>query len=108
MDSLFDRILGLVRTTGERCVVVDRTSATAFVVLPLDEYERLRRTPDLAVADLTPDGLLDKINRDVAEWREANRETDDADATSDPDTAESRQALSGAGSEERFYFEPIE
>ena len=113
MDSLFDRILRVIQQTGERCVVIDRQTNTAVVVLPWPAYERgAGGFAAGTVASLTSDELLEKINRDVAVWREANQEIgDDADSL---DAAKNEQdggggdADSSTAATEQFYFEPIE
>lgn len=113
MDSLFDRILRVIQQTNDRCVIIDRQTNTAVVVLPWPAYERSVGDVALgAVASLTSDELLEKINRDVAVWREANQEVeDDGDSLGVAKNGSAPEAGGGDGSNavtEQFYFEPIE
>jgi PHD/YefM family antitoxin component YafN of YafNO toxin-antitoxin module len=70
-----EEVLRLVKETGDRCVVISETH-DPFVVMNLDQYRRLLK----AAADrerlttLSQDELLEKINQDIAEWREARRD----------------------------------
>ncbi len=111
MHTLFDRILRVIQQTGERCVVIDRQTNTAVVVQPWPAYEHGVGGGTGAVASLTSDELLEKINRDVAEWREANQEVEDDEDSLD--TAQNGSAVDGGApgstqATEQFYFEPIE
>ena len=110
--DLFNRILRVIQQTGERCVVIDRQTNTAVVVQPWPAYEHgVGGFSAGAVASPTSDELLEKINRDVAEWREANQEVEDDEDSLD--TAQNGSAVDGGAhgstpATEQFYFEPIE
>ena len=84
-----NRLLNLVRETGDRLVITDSASDEVFAVMSLDEYENLAQLKkmDLSpeamppasyreVGDLTEQGLLEKINRDIADWRGAQPKND--------------------------------
>lgn len=40
-NNQLDRVMRLVRRTGDRCVILDNESEEAVVVMSLDEYERI-------------------------------------------------------------------
>ena len=76
MDENFQRIIRLIKKTGDKMVFFDsREPENSFVVLPLEAYERELNAPGespkvpVAPLNLTDDGLADKINRDLAEWK---------------------------------------
>ncbi len=71
MDAQLERILKLVKKTGEKVVVIQDDSE--FVIASLDEYMRLIEDHG-QIAQLTESQMLDKINRDIALWREAQKE----------------------------------
>lgn len=68
MDQL-QRFIDLVNKTGDNLVVFDRQSPDkSFVILAINEYEKLIDT-DSAPRDLTEGELADKINQDIAIWK---------------------------------------
>jgi hypothetical protein len=68
LDQL-QKAFDLVKKTGDKLVVFDSAKPeNVFVVLTLKDYENLVLCKS-EVRDLTEDGLLDKINRDIAIWK---------------------------------------
>lgn len=72
MDAQFEKILKLVKKIGEKIVVIKDDSE--FVITGLDEYMRLIGDQG-QIGQLTESQMLDKINRDIALWREAQKES---------------------------------
>jgi hypothetical protein len=69
MQNQLQKAINLAKKTGDRLIVYDMsTGEDAYVVMGLDEYEKLV-TGNNHVKDLTEDELLDKINRDIAVWK---------------------------------------
>lgn len=68
----FDKILNLVKKTGDKIVVMSEDGMTNFLVMPLSEYEKIVEGKS-EVINLTEDELLGKINRDIALWKENQR-----------------------------------
>ena len=69
MQDQFQKAIKLAKKTGDRLIVFDPAkSDLTYVIMALDEYERLaiKRSE---VRGLTEDELLDKINRDIAIWK---------------------------------------
>jgi len=75
MKNDIEKALNLAKITGDRVIVVDRNLRRSFVIISLDEYEKLAvKNPGIVeISDLTEDELLDKINRDIASWRQINQ-----------------------------------
>lgn len=72
MSNELKRIINLARKTGDRIIVVDSSSpfVRPYVVMDLDSYEKLTAGSS-RVKGLTEDELLDKINGDIAVWKNA-------------------------------------
>jgi hypothetical protein len=82
MRDQLQQAMGLARRTGDRLIVFDSTrSSDPYVVMPLPQYEQLVLGQD-SVRDLTEDELLDRINRDIAIWKNEQRERTDTDDNS--------------------------
>ena len=63
-----DRALELTRRTGDKFLIFDRETDEIFSLLSLDDYENLLsgREP---VEDLSEREMLDRVNRELANWR---------------------------------------
>jgi len=69
MQNQLKKAINIARKTGDRLIVYDLSRGdSAFVVMSLDEYEKLISQKS-EVRGLTEDELLDKINRDIAIWK---------------------------------------
>lgn len=66
-----DRIIRLVKRTGDRFVILDRDTDEAMVVMNLDEYEDLLNTTT-EVSDLAEEEMLSRLNHDINRWQEQN------------------------------------
>jgi len=70
-NNQLNRLLKLINRTGDRLVILDKDTESAIVMMEVDEYEKiLDGGPRLE--DMSESDILDKINRDVAIWREKN------------------------------------
>ena len=67
MYNQIQRAINLIRKTGDRLLISD-VSENVYAVMALDQYEDLIHERS-GVRGLTEDGLLDKINRDIAIWK---------------------------------------
>ncbi len=107
MNYNLERILNLIQKTGDKCVYFDPNSEKNFVIMPISEYERMLGNTD-AITDLTQEQLLDKINRDIANWK-AGKEDEAADWPAEEEG--NNMDFEGEESnenEEKFYIEPLE
>jgi len=69
MVDRLERFINLISKTGDKLLVYDRHKPDdSFVVVSLDQYERLMAEAS-GVKGLTEDELIDKINSDIALWK---------------------------------------
>jgi len=79
MQDQLQKAIKLAKKTGDRLIVFDPANTDlAYVVMTLEEYERLV-VKKSEVRGLTEDELLDKINRDIAIWKSEQDFSDDID-----------------------------
>lgn len=82
MQNPLQKVLNLVKKTGDRVIVFDNVNPdNTYVVMSMDEYERLT-LKNSEVKSLTENQLLDKINRDIAMWKSENDFEDSSDSDS--------------------------
>jgi len=72
MTNQLQKAINLSKKTGDRLIVFDRPDSDPYVVMSLDDYEKLAAVREDNVRNLTEKELLDKINRDVAIWKSEN------------------------------------
>lgn len=70
------KLIAFIEQTGDRCVVLDTDGTPAYVILPLRQYQTL--VSENAVAGMSQQDLVEKINTDIAAWR-ASQAADPAD-----------------------------
>ena len=69
MINQLEKAINLAKKTGDRLIIFDSVrSDSAFVVMSINEYEKLTLSKN-EVRNLTENELLDKINRDIAVWK---------------------------------------
>ena len=104
----FQRILDLVRRTGDKMVVTDPNGDDAYVIMDLDEYELMLAESGLIdepfadqfFDDLDPAGIDEEFLFDEEPALQASETTADL---SPEDKLEDV-----LGEEEQFYLEPVE
>lgn len=100
MESIqFQRIFNLAKTTGQKFIVFDSVSNQSFVILPLDEYESL--IVDKKGDYLTEEGIVDKINNDIALWRD--KQENNLEIPYIPQAEKKEDDI-----EEEYYLEPLD
>ena len=83
MQDQLQKAISLAKKTGDKLVVFDSAKPdNVFVVLSLKDYENLVLGKS-EVRGLTEDGLLDKINRDIAIWKSDQNEAENIDTIPD-------------------------
>lgn len=70
-NSQINRVIKLVRRTGDKAVIMDNESDSVMMLMDLDAYEKILENSG-RVETLTEEELMDRINRDVAVWRAYN------------------------------------
>ncbi len=70
-----EEVLKLIAETGDRCIVVSE-GHEPFVLMDLGQYRTLLKSAagKEKLANLTETELLEKINQDIADWRESRTE----------------------------------
>ena len=76
-SAQINRVIKLVRKTGDKVVLMDNESDAVMMLMDLDAYEQLLAVSQpIEVASriehLTEEELMEKINKDVAVWRAYN------------------------------------
>ncbi len=85
MNRQLQRVINLVKKTGDKLIVVDSNQVdnSAYVVMTIDDYEKIlfgiNKKQEKAIENLTEKELLDKINRDIALWRAKQEIKEDED-----------------------------
>lgn len=102
MKEIFERLLSLIKKTGDKVVFYDSAKGEAYVLMKMEDYEKMTIGGN-GRENLTnfqaPD-KIEKINQDIAMWREEVKNTVEEvpPAPEDPPEKEENQ----------FYFEPVE
>lgn len=125
MKAQFQRILDLVRRTGDRMVVTDPDGEHAYVVMDLDQYEDLLVGNEASLTDFAananemdeedfvepsvqdleseiPQDIQKAVEQDLAiiqSWEQAHEKEK---------VEQIKKKDDGGTDEERFYLEPIE
>ena len=127
MPNPLDKVIDLIKKTGDNCIVLDESGHPAYVVMDFDKYQGMVMAKQ-NVAGLTEDQLLNKINHDVSSWKqnspeiESNTEAlvdvEDVDLSGNVETLTplgEKNSLNEAKNEEdeehqgeKYYFEPID
>jgi len=78
MQTQLQKAIRIVQKTGDRLIVVNESNNESYVIMNLDEYERIlkgcaTRSDEISknqdISVLTEEKLIDKINRDIALWK---------------------------------------
>lgn len=95
------RILELIRKTGDRFIFEDE-DGQIFVILDIDDYESIV-LQNSQVNGLSEQELLNKINKDIAVWRDMQKVKDFDDNLQN--LADDKEK---DGSEDQYYLEPTD
>ena len=75
MHVQLTRALNIAKKNKEKVIILDSSDPeSAFVVMSLDDYESISTVGN--VKKLTEHELLDKINRDIADWKSFQNRND--------------------------------
>lgn len=67
-QNQLDRIIKLVRRTGDRFVIMDKETEETMVLMNLNEYESLLNDTS-SLEDLGEEDMLNKLNHDISRWQ---------------------------------------
>lgn len=75
-SSQIERVINLVRRTGDRCVIMDNSSEDVLVMMDLKDYENLLDgdSDKKKLEDLSEREMMNKVDRDIAYWRSLHPE----------------------------------
>ncbi|MFA6228453.1 MAG: hypothetical protein WC668_04720 [Patescibacteria group bacterium] len=111
------KLVNLLKKTGDKAIVLDEHGEPGYVIMTVADYEDLILGKS-GVSGLTEDELLDKINRDIAIWKD-NQElrelsVDQYNFARDIGVVPDEEILSEFSQndrdiqdEDRYYFEPV-
>lgn len=70
-----EEVLKLVQETGDRCIVIPE-KGEPYVILSIEAYRNILNVTrhEDTISALSESELLDRINGQIAEWRESRRE----------------------------------
>lgn len=94
------KILELINQTGDRFIFEDE-KGSLFVISSVADYEKLIFR-DKEVKSLSEEELLNKINKDIAVWKEAQQAEEIEKDLSQMDDFKEKE------DEDRYYFEPVD
>lgn len=108
MSDKLKKIIALMGKTGDRCIVIDNTSDTEFVVMTLGEYEALANQKE-KIVELSEKDFLERINKEIALWKSAQEDESFSEWEFVPPKKENEGMDAKKNPEEEvFYFEPID
>jgi len=118
----FQKLVNLLKKTGDKAIILDETGEPGYIVMSVNDYEDLILGKS-GVSGLTESELLDKINRDIAIWKDSQElrelSVDQYNFAKDlgdfydgeylpnfsEETAENSEIFQ---EEDRYYFEPVD
>lgn len=90
IQNQLQKAINLAKKTGDRIIIFDSARPSdAYAVMSLDEYERLV-VKRCEVSGLTEEELIDKINRDIANWKNKNEYGGVGMGITDPESEEEK------------------
>ncbi|MFA5029676.1 MAG: hypothetical protein WC518_02900 [Patescibacteria group bacterium] len=128
------KIVNLIKKTGDKAIILDQNGDPAYVLMTIFDYERLILGKS-EVVGLTEDELLDKINREIALWKDSQETNNNHLPIEEQDFSEKLrdyydlgvvindqnfsladvydrmselQSLNKKQEEDHYYFEPVE
>lgn len=129
MDSSLKRIINLIKKTGDRFIVTETDGDLSYVVLSLDDYEKLlsvkkESQPQLETKASDENQLLEKINQDIAMWQSQQKKIAENLESFRPEEKKeslvteeindlniektSKKEEAEEKTEDQYYFEPLE
>jgi len=107
MDFALEKILNLAKKTGDNVIVFNPAQPDdSYVILAINSYEKLLNNSYQAPF-LTDQDLADKINRDIAFWKN-DQEADEEPFLADLKQEEAADNLEEEWEEEVNYLYPTE
>jgi hypothetical protein len=116
-----EKLVNLLKKTGDKAIILNENGDPGYVIMTVNDYEDLILGKS-GVSDLTEEELLDKINRDIAIWKDSqelkelsvdqyNFARDIGDYCTDNYFSDDNNLSENSDKpveEDRYYFEPVE
>jgi hypothetical protein len=110
-DSL-EKIIELMKSTGDRRVILDSKGKPVYVLMEFADFQNLVNSQKILQKEKT----TEKINEDIAVWKESEKENDIWTGFGRGDNSDfDKKSLDKAkkspekdDSDQRYYFEPID
>jgi selenophosphate synthetase-related protein len=108
MKEIFERLFSLIKKTGDRVVFYDSAKGDAYVMMKIEDYEKIRENapPDEDLTNFYSPDKIEKINQDIAMWREEVKEV--KDVAQGGFIQREGEIPEKEEEENQFYFEPVE
>jgi hypothetical protein len=118
----FQKLINLIKKTGDKAIILDQSGDPGYVIMSVADYEDLILGKS-GVSGLTESELLDKINHDIAIWKDSqelkelsvdqyNFARDLGDFINEEYianfTEKKPDETAQSVDEDRYYFEPVE
>lgn len=84
-QNQLDKLMNLLKRTGDRLAVLDKDNDNVLMMMSIEEYERLLSGNE-AWEELDEGEMLDKVERDIARWREHHDWEDEYDEEDSDET----------------------
>jgi len=72
MNNNLDRVLDLIKKTGDKAIIVPEFS-DPYVIMPIDQYEQIVSVK-VNYAEMTEQEILSRVNREISLWKQSQRE----------------------------------
>ena len=118
----FQKLVNLLKKTGDKAIILEESGEPGYVIMTVADYEDLILGKS-GVSGLTEVELLDKINSDIAVWKDSQELRElavdqynfakDLGDYAHSDNSANLGDNNGNGAvniidEDRYYFEPVE
>ncbi|NUM25008.1 MAG: hypothetical protein HUU49_00095 [Candidatus Buchananbacteria bacterium] len=123
MPNSLQKIIDLIKQTGDNCIVLDHEGNPAYVLMTLADYQKMV-IGRAEVAGLSEEELIDKINRDIASWKASSQQEeidnwqavtaaiDSITTVTDKNLLNkakiNQEADAQSSDENKYYFEPVD
>jgi|WetSurMetagenome_2_1015567.scaffolds.fasta_scaffold822025_1 hypothetical protein len=109
MSAEFDKILKLLDREGDKVII--HSDDRNYVLMSLESFEKIKNRSlesGFPVAELTEDQLLEKINNEIARWRESQVESENLPYFTAKDERAEDSHYRENDADEQYYLEPVD
>lgn len=80
MSNNIDKLIDLAKRTKSHIIVLDANQNPAYVIMDFEAFEKISQGGQ-SLTSLSEEQLLDKVNAEIAAWKEANKDKEFEDWT---------------------------